>query len=70
MSMMGFHEQYVVDEHGNRSAVLVPLSEWQRLLDELEELDEIREYDEAKKQLSETVGFEQAIREIREGTVP
>ncbi len=33
----------------------------------LEELDDIRAYDEAKSGPSEPVGFEQAVSEIREG---
>ena len=33
-------------------------------------LDDIREYDEAKGRLSEPVAFEQAVREIRQGTGP
>jgi hypothetical protein len=35
----------------------------------LEELDDIRAYDEAKRHPSETVPFEQAVLEIREGKV-
>ena len=69
MGSSSFREQYIVDEHGNRNAVLVPLAEWQRLMDDLEELDEIREYDEAKTRPSDPVPLEQAVREIREGLV-
>jgi PHD/YefM family antitoxin component YafN of YafNO toxin-antitoxin module len=67
--MNSFHEQYVVDEHGNRSAVLLPLADWQRVLEDLEELDDAREYDEAKRRPSEPVVFEQAVQEIRQGVV-
>jgi PHD/YefM family antitoxin component YafN of YafNO toxin-antitoxin module len=67
--MTNFHEQYVVDEHGNRSAVLVPLADWQRVLEDLEEIDDTREYDEAKGRPSEPVAFDQAIQEIRQGAV-
>ena len=66
--MNSFHEQNLVDEHGSRNAIVVPLADWQRILDELEELDDLREYDEAKSQPSEPVALEQAVREIREGT--
>ena len=66
--MSDLHEQYVVDSDGNRSAVLLPFVEWQKVLEDLEELDEIREYDEAKGRPSEPVAFEQAVREIRQGT--
>ncbi len=65
--MNDFHEQYLVDEHGSRNAIVLPLADWQRVLEDLEELDDIREYDEAKGRSSEPVPFEQAVREIRQG---
>ena len=67
--MNELHEQYVVDEDGNRNAVLLPLAEWQRVLQDLEDLDDIREYDAAKSRPSEPVALGQAVDEIRRGTV-
>ena len=64
--MIAVHEQYLVDEAGNRKAVVLPLAAWQRIKEELEELDDIRAYDEAKAQPSEPIPFEEAMREIRE----
>jgi hypothetical protein len=65
--MIQLHEQYLVDEEGNRKAVLVPISEWKQPLELLEELDDIRAYDEAKSLPSEPIPFEQAVSEIRQG---
>jgi len=61
---MTTREQYVVDEAGRPTAVLVPLDEWERIQQELEELGDIRAYDEAKRQPSDPVPFEQAMAEI------
>jgi len=44
----------IVNEQGNGKAVVVQLEEWNRILEELEELDDIRAYDEAKRHPSET----------------
>jgi len=63
------HEEYLVDEAGNRKAVVLPLAAWQQIKEELEELDDIRAYDEAKAQPSEPIPFEQAMREIHEGKI-
>jgi len=63
--MIELHEEYVVDEHGNRKAVVVPIEEWKYVLELLEELDDIRAYDEAKSDPSEPMPFEQAVSEIR-----
>ena len=67
--MITVHEEYLVDEAGNRRAVVLPLAAWQQIKEELEELEDIRAYDEAKAQPSEPVPFEQAIREIHEGRI-
>jgi PHD/YefM family antitoxin component YafN of YafNO toxin-antitoxin module len=65
-TMIQFHEQYLVDEEGNRKAVVVPISSWEQILEALDELDDIRAYDEAKREPSNPVPFEQALSEIRE----
>jgi len=65
--MVTVHPQYVVDENQQRKAVLVPLAEWERIIDELEELDDIRAYDRAKAGADDAVPFEQAVREMEEG---
>ena len=65
--MIAVHEEYLVDDEGNRKSVVVPLDEWRQILDALEELDDIRAYDEAKAYPSDAVPLAQAVMEIREG---
>jgi hypothetical protein len=65
--MIQLHEQYLVDDEGHRMAVVVPIAEWEQILELLEELDDIRAYDEAKSKPSDPIPFEQAVSEIREG---
>ncbi len=43
--------RYVVDENGKRVSVILPVEEYERLLEELEELEDIRLYDEAKAEI-------------------
>ncbi len=66
--MIKLHPQYVVDENQQRKAVLLPLAEWEQILDYLEELDDIHAYDEAKAGSQDIMPFEQAVREIDEGS--
>ena len=47
--------------------MLLSLAEGEKILDYLEELDEINAYDEAMAGSQETILFEQAVREIDEG---
>ena len=65
--MVPVHPRYMVDENQRRTAVVLSLEEWQRIVEELEVLDEIRAYDEAKSGSQESIPFEQAVREIEEG---
>ena len=46
---MTLHPKYITDETGNKSAVILPIKEYDKLLEELEEIEDIRIYDEAKK---------------------
>ncbi|MFH1672121.1 MAG: hypothetical protein ABIF87_01645 [Pseudomonadota bacterium] len=65
--MLTIHKDYVIDGNGNKKAVLVPLSEWEQILEALEELDDIRTYDEVKSQASDPVPFDQAVEELKRG---
>ena len=61
---MAAKEQYVIDANGIRTAVLIDVEYYQKLLNALEEIESIRAYDEAKESGDETIPFEQAVREI------
>ncbi len=60
-------ERYVVDEQGNRVAVLLDIAEYERVLQELEELESLRAYSAAKAPGDEVVPFGQAVAEIERG---
>jgi len=62
--MFALKERYVVDENGNRIGVLLDMTDYARLLGELEELEAIRAYDAAKASGDEVIPFDQAIEEI------
>ena len=59
-------EQFLVDERGNRTAVLVAIERYSELLEAQEELESIRAYDEAKASNDEPIPFGQAIAEIED----
>ncbi|MBA3610668.1 MAG: hypothetical protein H0W54_04535 [Rubrobacter sp.] len=65
--------RYVVDKNGERVEVILTIEDFERLLEELEELDDIRAYDEAKLEIEregdEAIPLQQAMREIKEGKV-
>ena len=57
-------ERYVIDDTGNRVAVLIDIEEYQKILEALEELESINAYDEAKASNDEVISFDQALEEI------
>jgi hypothetical protein len=42
--------QFITDKKGNKIAVIVPIVNYQKMLDDLEELEDIKLYDQAKKE--------------------
>lgn len=58
--------QFVVDDSGEKKAVILDIAEFHRLVEEAEELEAIRAYDAAKAAGDEAVPFEQAISEIEQ----
>jgi len=63
--------RYVADENGKPVGVLLDIGGYERLI---EELEDIQAYDEAKAELEkgedELIPFDQAVGEIEEGRVP
>jgi len=57
-------EQFVIDESGKKTAVLLAIERYSELLEAQEELDSIRAYDEAKASKDEAIPFTQAVEEI------
>jgi hypothetical protein len=42
--------QYITDIRGANISVILPIKDYERMVEELEELEDIRLYDEAKKE--------------------
>jgi len=62
--MISTKEQFVIDENGNRTAVLVDVKRYGEFLEALEELNSIRAFDVAKSSGDEPIPFLQAVEEI------
>ena len=43
-------QQFITDDRGNKLAVILPMKEYNKMLEEIEELEDIKLYDEAKKE--------------------
>lgn len=67
--MHNLHPQFFVDEGQSPRSVLLPYDEWMQIVEALEELDDLRAYDEVRAQSSDPLPFEDAVKEIRRGGV-
>ena len=61
--MLKLKERYVVDDQGNRISVVLDIADYQKLL---EELEDVRAYDAAKASGDQPIPLEQAIAEIEQ----
>jgi len=48
--MLNVNPQFITDSTGKRISVVLPMKEFQAIIEELEELEDIALYDEAKKE--------------------
>jgi PHD/YefM family antitoxin component YafN of YafNO toxin-antitoxin module len=62
--------RYVVDENGKRVGVLLDVEEYERMVEELEELEDIRAADEVRAAIKrgeeDLLPYDEAVREIEE----
>ena len=64
-------KQFLTNEEGERTAVVLPIGEYEELMERLEDAEALRAADEALGELErgedEVVPLQQALREIQEG---
>lgn len=64
--MRKVHERFVTNCNGRRTAVLLDMVEYEKLLQELEELECLKSCDAAKSSADEVIPLDQALAEIEE----
>ncbi len=57
--------QFLTNEKGEKVAVVIGIEEYEKILEELEDLEDIRAYDQAIAAGETPIPFEQAIAEIK-----
>jgi len=62
---MTLHPQYITDEEGKKISVVIPMNEFEHMMEELDELDDIRLYDEAKKINEPSMSFDEYVKQRR-----
>ena len=62
--MLTVNPQYITDKRGKKLSVVLPLKEFKSIMENLEELEDIRLYDEAKKSKNVSIPIDEAFRMI------
>jgi PHD/YefM family antitoxin component YafN of YafNO toxin-antitoxin module len=65
--MLTIHPQYITDTAGKKQAVVLPIKEYNLLLEELEELEDVKLYDAVKAKKEPSVPFEQYLKKRKTG---
>jgi PHD/YefM family antitoxin component YafN of YafNO toxin-antitoxin module len=65
--MITVNPQYITDKKGKKISVVLPLKDFKAIMEELEELEDIKLYDEAKKEdTGERILFSEYIKHRKE----
>ena len=62
--MEALRQQFITNNQGKKVGILLPIDEYNKMLERLEELEDIKAYDEAKANNEPTIPAEQAFKEI------
>lgn len=62
--MKTIHPNYITDNTGKKLSVILSIDEFNALLEELEEMEDIRRYDEAKAADEKSIPIEEAFKMI------
>jgi len=62
--MIALHPEYIIDQKKRKKSVIIPFDEWEKLMYDIEELEDIRSYDIAKSDNDKTISFEEAVKEL------
>jgi len=53
--------RYITDKNGKKLSVVIPIDEYNQMLEDLEELEDIRLYDAVKARKEKSIPFEQYL---------
>ncbi len=62
--MLIVHPQYITDNSGKKISVVIPIKDFKAIMEGLEELEDIKLYDEAKKSNEPSIPIDDAFKMI------
>ncbi|MBK6477756.1 MAG: hypothetical protein IPK94_10805 [Saprospiraceae bacterium] len=62
--MIAVNPKYIVDNEGKKISVILPIKDFKAIMEELDELEDIKLYDEAKKSNEPSIPIDKAFKKI------
>ena len=62
--MVNIHPQYITDNSGNKLSIVLAMHEFKKIMEDLEELDDIRLYEEAHSDDEPSIPIDEAFKII------
>jgi hypothetical protein len=62
--MLTLHPQFITDNSGKKISVVLPMKDFQAIIEELEELEDIKLYDDAKNSNEPSLPIDEAFKKI------
>jgi len=59
---MATKTQFITDSDGNKTAVVLPIKEYKKMLEEVEELEDIKLYDKVKTLNEPSIPFDEYVK--------
>jgi hypothetical protein len=56
--------QFITDKRGRKVSIILPIRDYEKIMEELEELEDIRAFDKARVSGEEAIPIGQAFKEI------
>ncbi len=56
--------QFITDAEGQKTGVVLSIKQYQKMLEDLEELEDIKAYDKAKRKAGKSQNFEEFLKEL------
>ncbi len=63
--MLTLNPQFITDKKGKKISVVFSMKEYNRLLEEMEEMEDVKLYDAAKSRKNEFIPIDEAFKQIR-----
>ena len=61
LNMLTVNPQYITDNTGKKISVVIPIKTFKSIMEELEDLEDLRLYDEAKKSNEDSIPIDEAF---------